>query len=263
MTTQAATTSARTLRFATHNLLRLRRNLTPLFFSTFLPVFFYLLFGTMMDFGDAAFKGGNFAALEMISMALYGGVAGSVSAAGSAVTDAKTGWARQLALTPLHPRQILWANLISIVFQALLPITAVFITGAMTQAAMQPHQWVLAIIACVLVSIPFGFYGLVWAMALPTDNSVAIASTSVVLFLFAANVFTPLTEPLMELGRFTPLFGPVVLAQWPLAEGMQFLNGEEGTVSHPMWAAWLNFAVWTTIFLTACLVLRSRDKARR
>ncbi|TKW70654.1 MAG: ABC transporter permease, partial [Staphylococcus hominis] len=31
----------------------------------------------------------------------------------------------------------------------------------------------------------------------------------------------------------------------------------------PMWAAWLNFAVWTTIFLTACLVLRSRDKARR
>ena len=49
MTTQAATTSARTLRFATHNLLRLRRNLTPLFFSTILPVFFYLLFGTMMD----------------------------------------------------------------------------------------------------------------------------------------------------------------------------------------------------------------------
>ena len=133
MTTQAATTSARTLRFATHNLLRLRRNLTPLFFSTILPVFFYLLFGTMMDFGDAPFKGGNFAALEMISMALYGGVAGSVSAAGSAVTDAKTGWARQLALTPLHPRQLLWANLISIGFQALLPITAVFITAGVAR----------------------------------------------------------------------------------------------------------------------------------
>ena len=91
MTTQAVTTSARTLRFATHNLLRLRRNLTPLFFSTILPVFFYLLFGTMMDFGDTSFKGGNFAALEMISMALYGGVAGSVSAAGSAVTLRRLG----------------------------------------------------------------------------------------------------------------------------------------------------------------------------
>ena len=49
MTAQSATTSARTFGFAIHNLLRLRRNLTPLFFSTFLPVFFYLLFGTMMD----------------------------------------------------------------------------------------------------------------------------------------------------------------------------------------------------------------------
>ena len=126
MTAQSAKTSARTFWFAIHNLLRLRRNLTPLFFSTLLPVFFYLLFGTIMDFDDAPFKGGNFAALEMINMALYGGVAGSVSAAGSAVTDAKTGWARQLALTPLPPRQILWANLISIGFQALLPITAVY-----------------------------------------------------------------------------------------------------------------------------------------
>jgi len=261
MSVKITSTSTRTLRFAAHNLLRLRRNLTPLFFSTILPVFFYLLFGAMMDFGDTPFKGGNFAALEVISMALYGGVAGSVSAAGSAVTDAKTGWARQLALTPMRPHQLLWANLISIGFQALLPITAVFITGAATQATMQPQQWAQSFIACLLVSIPFGFYGLVWAMALPTDNSVAIASTSVVLFLFAANVFTPLTEPLMEWGRFTPLFGPVVLAQWPLAEGMQFLNGDEGIVVHPLWAAWLNFAVWTTIFLTACLLLRTRDKA--
>ena len=195
--------------------------------------------------------------------ALYGGVAGSVAAAGSAVTDAKTGWARQLALTPLRSRQLLWANLISIGFQALLPITAVYVTGAVTQAEMRPQQWFLSFTACLLVSIPLGFYGLVWAMALPTDNSVAIASTSVVLFLFAANVFTPLTTTLMEWGRFTPLFGPVVLAQWPLAEGSQFLNGDEGTITHPLWMAWLNFAVWTTIFLTACLLLRSRDKARR
>ena len=154
-------------------------------------------------------------------------------------------------------------SLISIGFQALLPITAVYLTGAATHAEMQPHQWILSFISCLLVSIPLGFYGLVWAMALPTDNSVAIASTSVVLFLFAANVFTPLTKPLMEWGRFTPLFGPAVLAQWPLAEGSQFLNGDEGTITHPLWMAWLNFTVWTTIFLTACLLLRSRDKARR
>ena len=76
-------------------------------------------------------------------------------------------------------------------------------------------------------------------------------------------MFPPLTKPLMEWGRFTPLFGPVVLAQWPLAEGSQFLNGDEGTITHPLWMAWLSFAVWTTIFLTACLLLRSRDKARR
>lgn len=39
MTIKPATTTARTLRFAAHNLLRLRRNFTPIFFSTILPVF--------------------------------------------------------------------------------------------------------------------------------------------------------------------------------------------------------------------------------
>ena len=42
MTIKSATTTARTLRFAAHNLLRLRRNFTPIFFSTILPVLFYL-----------------------------------------------------------------------------------------------------------------------------------------------------------------------------------------------------------------------------
>ena len=59
MTIKSATTTARTLRFAAHNLLRLRRNFTPIFFSTILPVLFYLLFGAMMDFGDTPFKEGN------------------------------------------------------------------------------------------------------------------------------------------------------------------------------------------------------------
>ena len=215
-----------------------------------------------MDFGSLPIHNGNFAALQMISMALYGGVAGAVGAAASSVTDARSGWRRQLALTPLRPHQILWANITSIALQALLPIAAVFLTGALTKADMEPHQWVLSFLACAVVSIPFGLYGMIWALALPTDNSVAIASSSIVLLLFAANVFIPLSSSLMAFGRFTPLFGPVVLAQWPLAEGMQLLNDADGTVNHSLWSAGLNFAVWTAIFVGACAALLHRDKSR-
>jgi len=71
------------MRFAGYNFLRLRRNLAPLFFTTILPVFFYLLFGTLMDVGSLPIHTGKFAALQMISMALYGGGAGAVGGAGA------------------------------------------------------------------------------------------------------------------------------------------------------------------------------------
>lgn len=261
MTTTHTPTFSNTLSYIGHDLLRLRRELTVLVFSVVLPIFFYLLFGAMDDYADEPVNGGNISALVMLGMAVYAGVTGAVGAAGSTITEAESGWSRQLALTPLRPWQLTLSNMCNVALRAILPIASVFIVGALTRAEMQPHLWLLAFITCVLVCIPFGFYGMACAMAVPGSNTVAIASTSIVLLSFAGNLFIPLKEPLLEIGRFTPMYGAASLARWPVSRGTQLLAS--GTTTDPMWWAWANIAVWTTVFVTAVLLLRRRDKNRK
>ncbi len=253
-----------TLRFTGHELLRLRRDMTTIFFSVGLPIFFYLIFGALQSYGEQEMNGGNLAAYVMLGMAFYAGVVGAVGAAGSSVTDSRSGWGRQLALTPLRPWQLAFANTVSIAVRAVLPIAAVFIVGALVRAKMQPEQWALTFIACVLCSIPFGFYGLAWTLVVPKENTVAIATGSIVILAFASNVFMPLTGSLLDIGRFTPLYGAMMLVRWPLAEGAQIADSGVmfDLMFEPMWHAWVSISVWTVIFVGFCLIMRQRDKNR-
>lgn len=249
-----------TLRFTGHELLRLRRDITTLFFSIGLPIFFYLIFGALQDYGDQEINGGNLAAFVMLGMAFYAGVVGAVGAAGAAVTDNRSGWGRQLALTPLRPWQLAFANTVSIAVRAVLPIVAVFIVGGLTRAQMQPEQWAVSFLACVLCSIPFGFYGLAWTLLVPKENTVGVATGSIVILAFAGNVFMPLSGTLLDIGRFTPMYGAMMLVRWPLAEGAQVVG--TGLITEPMWHAWVSIAVWTAIFAGCCLMMDKRDKNR-
>ena len=249
-----------TLKFAAHELLRLRRDMTTLFFSIGLPIFCYLIFGALQDYGDQEMNGGNVSAFVMLGMAFYAGVVGAVGAAGSAVTDSRSGWGRQLALTPLRPWQLAFATTLSITLRAVLPIAAVFIVGGLTKSHMQADQWILSFIACALCAIPFGFYGLAWTLLIPKENTVAIATASIVILAFAGNVFMPLSGTLLQVGRFTPMYGAVTLVRWPLAEGAQLLD--QGLLFDPMWYAWVSIAVWTAIFVGFCLLMSKRDKGR-
>lgn len=250
----------RTIRFTGHELRRLLHDAPTLFFSTVLPVFFYLIFGAAQDFPDMGINGGNVSAYIMLGMALYAGVVGAVGAASSAVTDNRTGWGRQLALTPLRPWQLIFANTVSITVRSIMPITAVFLVGGLTKAEMQPSQWLWSFITCVLCAIPFGFYGLAWALAIPKENTVALASGSIVILAFAGNMMTPLSGTLLDIGRFTPMYGAGTLVRWPLTEGGQIQA--TGMVFDPMWYPWVSIAVWTVIFVGLSLLLNRRDKNR-
>ena len=119
----------KTLRFSLYDLRRLRSDWSTILFYVLLPVAFYLIFGSSQDAGDVKLRDGNGSAYVMIGMALYAGAVGAVSAASNVVLELQTGWGRQLALTPLRPYHILISNLTSITVRAVLPITAVYVTG--------------------------------------------------------------------------------------------------------------------------------------
>ena len=161
---------------------------------------------------------------------------------------------------PLRPWQLAFATTLSITVRAVLPIAAVFIVGGLTKSHMQVDQWILSFIACALCAIPFGFYGLAWTLLIPKENTVAIATASIVILAFAGNVFMPLSGSLLQVGRFTPMYGAVTLVRWPLAEGAQLLD--QGLLFDPMWYAWVSIAIWTAIFVGFCLLMSKRDKGR-
>ena len=54
-TTTSTSSTSRTLRFAGHELLRLRRDMATIFFSVGLPIFFYLIFGALQSYGPVSY----------------------------------------------------------------------------------------------------------------------------------------------------------------------------------------------------------------
>lgn len=251
-----------TLKFALHNLKRLKSDAASLFFNIALPVVLYLIFGAAQQGTDQPIGNGNVAAYVMLGLALYAGISGAVSQASLIVVENSSGWGRQLALTPLRPAQLAVARLLVILVNVALPVAAVFITGAVTSAEMNASAWLWSFLITVAVALPFGFYGLIWAQVLKSNTAVSIAATSVALLAFAGNTFIPLTERLLDFARFTPMYGATLLARWPLGKGLQFMQGEPFWFEEPLWQPVLSIIVWTLIFALVSLALDNREKGR-
>ena len=248
--------------YAALNFRRMLRDWTNFVFNVVLPVLLFLIFGASQDIEGQGFPGGNIPACVMVGMALYAGVSAAVSTASSTVVENRSGWGRQLALTPLTPLQIVVAQALIILLCSVLSIAAVFAVGALTGAEMPWEHWVICFMVTCAVSLPFGFFGLVWMLAVPNENTIGIASTSVVILAFLGNLFLPLAEGYLELARYTPLYGAAALARWPVSDGYQVIKEAPFVIEESLWVALLNCGAWALIFCGAALLLQQCDKAR-
>lgn len=249
--------------FTVLNLKRHLLNISNLVFSMFLPILLFLLFGALQDYGAVMMKHGNVTAYVMVGMAVYGGITAAVSTVGTTVVEQTTGWGRQLALTPMTGTQLLASQCAVILFRAMFPVAAVFITGAITSAEMDASVWALSFILSVLVTLPFGLYGMIFGQIFKSDSAVNISSSALVILAFAGNAFMPLPEFLLTFARCTPMYGAVSLARYPLSDGMQAISEAPGYVEDPLWYAVANVVGWTVIFATICLMLNKRQKGRQ
>ena len=71
-----------------------------------------------------------------------------------------------------------------------------------------------------LGSALFAVYGLAICLVFRGSNAAGIASGMIVVLAFLGNVFTPMSGFMLDLGRFTPLYGYVALARFPLTDGL-------------------------------------------
>jgi len=108
-----------------------------------------------------------------------------------------------------------------------------------------------------LGSALFAVYGLAVCLAFRGHNAAGIASGMIVVLAFLGNVFTPMSGFMLDLGRFTPLYGYVALARFPLTDGHLPVAGRD-----PLWLPVANVLAWTVIFGLVALWGVRRSRAR-
>ncbi|NNH04041.1 ABC transporter permease [Microbacterium ulmi] len=239
--------------------LRQIRNPYTLAFTLGMPVAMYLLFGASMGYGSLPAGNGNVSFYVMVSMAAYGTAVAMSSIASLAAVEAKQGWGRQLAMTPLTTAGYAATKLVTAVSFAALAVAAVFAAGLATGAeATDAWRWFASGGIMLGLGLMFGLYGLGVGLFFNSDTAAALASISMTFFAFFGNVFMPLDGVMLDIARFTPLYGFVALSRWPLTEGT-LTTGQ----TDQMWALLLNVAVWLVVFAMLVIVGVKRSRARR
>lgn len=239
--------------------IRQMRNPYTLAFTLAMPVVMYLLFGGLAQYGDASAGNGNVSFYVMISMAAYGTAVAMSSLTSLAASEAQQGWGRQLAMTPLSTSGYALTKLLAALFFAALALALVFIVGFATGAtASDGWRWGAAAAIILLLGLMFGLYGLGVGLVFKPDSAAALASISLTFFAFFGNVFMPLDGVMLDIARFTPLYGFVALSRWPLTEG----HLTTGQVD-PLWLPIVNVVVWIALFALLVVAGVRRSRSRR
>ncbi|EPD30290.1 ABC transporter permease [Gleimia europaea] len=249
--------------YVLYNVKRLLSDWSLLAFGIGLPVVLYLVFGATLADMEVKLAHGNLAAYVMISMAVYGGITGAVGQIGTTVVESNTGWSRQLALTPLTRRKQVAGLIVPAVISIVLPVVAVFLTGFLTGSQMSGKAWVTSFLFACLSSIPFTFYGSAVAYAFRSPTAVSIAATALVPLAFFGNMFAPISQTMLKIGVFTPMYGPAALSRYWLTDGFQSVSQEPWFVEHEGWMGIVNILVWAVLFVVATALLRSRTLERQ
>lgn len=242
---------------------RVVRDYVSMFFIAVLPAFFYLIFGAAQEFSSEEAGNGNVGMYVMISMAAYGAVTATSGIGGMAAVERMQGWGRQLGLTPLRDSSYVQMKAVVAVAVAAIPILLIYLLGVLTDAEGSGTAWLLSAVIVLVGAVVFALYGLVFGLAFRSEAAVGAASGSLVILAFMGNIFFPLSGTLLTLAKFTPLYGYVSLARYPLTEGY-IVNTNNGTVTHEaLWVPLLNVSLWALIFAVLAVWLVRRGRARQ
>ncbi len=241
---------------------RITRDYVTMFFTAVLPAFFYLIFGASQEYSGEAAGNGNVAMYIMISMAAYGAVVATTGIGGMAAVERMQGWGRQLALTPMTDGAYVAIKTTIALVIAAMPIALVFGLGALTGAEADARVWAFSALILLAGATTFSLYGLCFGLAFRSEAAVSAASGTLVILGFMGNIFFPLTGWLLSVAKFTPLYGYVQLARYPLTEGFNLDTTTGAMIEEAGWVPVVNVVVWTLIFavLATWLVRRGRGR---
>lgn len=226
------------------------------FFVIGIPVLMYLIFGAAQTYGDERIGNGNVAMAIAVGMAAYGAASATLTLSTSAAVERLQGWGRQLSLTPLTTGQYAAVKSTSAILFATVTLATIYAVAAPTGADATTMAWVVSFLVVLVGALPYALFGLAISYTFRSQVAMSVGTGLLLLFAFAGNLFVPLSGTLLEISRFTPMWGYITLARWPVTEGV-WTTSMGVPYQDELWQAGLSFGVWTLVFaVIAALALR-------
>lgn len=232
-----------------------------LVFALLLPAAMYFLFGNIPSYTDAEVGSGNVKFYLMVSMAAYGAAVSTVAIAGTVATETMQGWGRQIALTRMTPASFVTSKMIVAATVAAASAALVFALGAVTGARVTDGwMWVVSYLIILAGAMIFACYGIGVGMLFKSESALGLASGLMVFFAFFGNVFMPLEGGMLDAARFTPMFGYVALARYPMLHSIP-AGGD--MAPDPLWIPVTSVVAWAIIFALFAVFATRKAKARQ
>jgi hypothetical protein len=156
------------------------------------PVAFYVLFTRVLTGG--ARLGNDERAFLMVSMAAYGAIGATLSAAVRVAMERTNGWTRQLRVTPLPALGYVTTKLVT-AYLAAIPAILLVMLAAMTvnQVALPPTTWLATLVALSLGVLPFAALGVAIGYVFDESTAQLVFTVSFVGLSVLGGLWTPIS----------------------------------------------------------------------
>jgi ABC-2 type transport system permease protein len=172
------------------------------------PVAFYLLFTRVLTGNSPAAPEAR--AFGMVSMAAYGAIGASLSAAVRISMERTNGWTRQLRVTPLPPLAYVTGKFASAYMTAVPSIVLVMLTACTVNGVtLAPTTWLSVFVALAFGALPFAALGVAIGFLFDESSAQLVFSIAFVGLAVLGGLWTPISsfpDALATLGRMTPSY---------------------------------------------------------
>jgi ABC-2 type transport system permease protein len=193
-----------TLTLTKLDMLRVMRNGRYLIFAIAMPAVLYIAVGN----STKETSGVEFKAYYMLAMATYGAFAGALMNNSIRIaTERKSGWTRQLRLTPLPGWGYVFAKVVTSLVTTVPSVLVVFVLGGLMFDVQMP-AWKWAVNAVVLWIASMTFVSLAVAIGYRFDPETAQPAMTLVFFPMAilGGLWFPLTGTMEKIGEWFPTY---------------------------------------------------------
>lgn len=239
---------------------RLARDPVSVFFIALFPVFLYLAYAFGMNLPSGPMSVDRVDMYVMIGMAAYGAATAAASISGHAAVERLQGWGRQLSLTPLSDAGYVAVKAGVSIIVAAVPIVGVYAIAFSTGLRGPWYLWALSGLILLAGAAIWAAYGLCAGLAFRSEAAVTAATGGLVILAFLGNVFVPLSGLALDVARWTPLYGYVMLARFPVTAGQSLVP--DGSAGEPVWVPALGVLAWGAVFVFLAWRLVRRGRSR-